>query len=53
MQNGGLFNDVGHYHLHVFPRYRGDGSGWTFVDGKHQAAPDIAKMLHELLNSGK
>lgn len=30
MQNGGTFNDVGHYHLHVFPRYVGDGFGWTY-----------------------
>lgn len=30
MQNGGVFNDTGHFHLHVFPRYRGDGFGWTF-----------------------
>lgn len=21
MQNGGKFNDVGHYHMHLFPRY--------------------------------
>lgn len=21
MQNGGNFNDIGHYHLHIFPRY--------------------------------
>ena len=24
MQNGGVFIDVGHYHLHIFPRYKGD-----------------------------
>ncbi len=24
MQNGGELNDVGHYHLHIFPRYVGD-----------------------------
>lgn len=30
MQNGGKFNDVGHYHLHIFPRYEGDGFGWTY-----------------------
>ncbi|MBE6836876.1 MAG: HIT family protein [Ruminococcus sp.] len=29
MQNGGKFNDVGHYHLHIFPRYNGDGFGWV------------------------
>jgi histidine triad (HIT) family protein len=30
MQNGGEFNDVGHYHMHVFPRYKGDSFGWTY-----------------------
>jgi histidine triad (HIT) family protein len=30
MQNGGVFNDVGHYHMHVFCRFAGDGFGWTF-----------------------
>lgn len=29
MQNGGIFNDIQHYHLHVFPRYTQDGFGWT------------------------
>lgn len=28
MQNGGLFNDLNHYHMHVFPRYKEDGFGW-------------------------
>jgi len=28
MQNGGEFNEIGHFHLHVFPRYKGDGFGW-------------------------
>lgn len=28
MQNGGMFNDIGHYHLHIFPRYKSDGFGW-------------------------
>lgn len=29
MQNGGVFTDFGHYHLHIFPRYIDDGFGWT------------------------
>lgn len=28
MQNNGKFNDLGHYHLHVFPRFDGDQFGW-------------------------
>lgn len=25
MQNGGEFCDIGHFHLHIMPRYIGDG----------------------------
>lgn len=28
MQNGGECCDFGHFHLHVFPRVKGDGFGW-------------------------
>ena len=28
-QNGGMFNDLGHYHMHVIPRYQGDGFSWS------------------------
>lgn len=31
MQNGGEFNDIGHYHLHIFQRYKGDVFGWPLV----------------------
>ncbi|KZE37212.1 HIT family hydrolase [Bhargavaea cecembensis] len=29
MQNNGAFKDVEHYHMHIVPRYKGDGFGWT------------------------
>lgn len=32
MQNGGDYNDIGHYHMHVFPRRKDDGFSWTFRD---------------------
>jgi histidine triad (HIT) family protein len=28
-QNGGKFNDLSHYHMHVFPRYGSDGFAWV------------------------
>lgn len=28
MQNGGVFSDFGHYHMHIFPRYIDDEFGW-------------------------
>lgn len=29
IQNGGKFNDLSHYHMHVFPRFEGDGFAWV------------------------
>lgn len=29
IQNGGKFNDLSHYHMHVFPRYQSDGFTWV------------------------
>ncbi|MGI2297770.1 HIT family protein [Paenibacillus sp. GXUN7292] len=28
-QNGGIFNDLTHYHMHLIPRYIGDGFSWS------------------------
>lgn len=50
MQNGGEFNDIGHYHMHVFPRYKGDGFGWTFSNEKHDFSQGIANKLKEMLD---
>ena len=36
LQNNGQFNEIGHYHLHVFPRYENDGFGWV--------APDVVEV---------
>ncbi|MGL4874783.1 MAG: HIT family protein [Clostridium sp.] len=50
MQNGGIFNDIGHYHMHVFPRYKGDGFGWTFGNEKHNFSQDIASELKDMVD---
>jgi histidine triad (HIT) family protein len=49
MQNGGAFNDVGHYHLHVFCRYQGDGFGWTF--DSQDCSRFCSKEVQEQLSS--
>lgn len=49
MQNGGAFNDVGHYHLHIFPRYTDDGFGWTYGGGNRKANAEAAKRIKERL----
>ena len=49
MQNGGEFNDIGHYHLHVFPRYRNDGFGWTYSNEKFAVTKEIANKIKNIL----
>ena len=50
MQNGGAFNDVGHYHLHIFPRYKGDGFGWTYGGDVKKVSAEIAERIRERIN---
>jgi diadenosine tetraphosphate (Ap4A) HIT family hydrolase len=47
MQNGGEFNDVGHYHLHIFPRYFEDGFGWTYGEDMKNVNAEIARRIRE------
>ena len=47
MQNGGEFNDVGHYHLHIFPRYKGDGFGWTYGEDAKAVNTEIAGRIRD------
>ncbi|MBS4537521.1 HIT family protein [Clostridium sp. D2Q-11] len=52
MQNGGEFNDIGHYHMHVFPRYKKDGFGWTFGEVEDHDLSDIGKkFIKEISNT--
>lgn len=50
MQNGGAFNDVGHYHMHIFPRYSGDGFGWTYGGDDKKVNAEIAERIRERIN---
>lgn len=49
MQNGGEFNDVGHYHMHIFPRYAGDGFGWTYGSEEKSVNTEIAERIRKKL----
>lgn len=51
MQNGGEFNDVGHYHLHIFPRYKGDGFSWIYGSEKKKDAADIVVEIRKRLET--
>lgn len=45
MQNGGEFNDTGHFHLHIFPRYHGDGFGFVYGEGNKTCKAETAKKI--------
>lgn len=47
MQNGGYFNDVNHYHMHVFPRYKNDGFRW--VEPAQLISESLAQTARRLI----
>ena len=51
MQNGGGFNDIGHFHLHIFPRYKGDGFGWTESGTEAECSEIAAEKIAVTLQS--
>jgi histidine triad (HIT) family protein len=52
-QNGGKFNDLGHYHMHIFPRYEGDGFAWVepkdVTDAKNRLS-ETKRMIIRFIN---
>jgi len=60
MQNGGTFNDVGHFHLHVFPRFSKEEFAWTHAEKIEAEATDFntlkklfSKRLHLEMNKNR
>jgi len=52
-QNGGIFNDLTHYHMHLIPRYIGDGFSWSEPKDEfktEKTLKDIKSMLVEAIN---
>lgn len=47
MQNGGECCDYGHYHMHVFPRYKADGFGWTDAGKKYEFSQNVANKIRK------
>lgn len=46
-QEGGLFKDVEHYHMHIVPRFKGDGFRWVEPD-IDRSAIDFASLEEKL-----
>ena len=51
MQNGGSFDEIGHYHQHIFPRYNDDGFGWTSSKKEFNVSIELSNRIKEKLES--
>ena len=45
IQNGGDFNDIGHFHLHIFPRYHSDGFSWKYSKKDFKVSKEICDKI--------
>ncbi|MBH5316437.1 HIT family protein [Paenibacillus sp. GSMTC-2017] len=48
-QNGGKFNDLTHYHMHLIPRYEGDGFTWSEPLNPHGAGQRLAETKEKFV----
>lgn len=51
-QNGGIFNDLTHYHMHVIPRYENDGFTWSEPVIQHGANTRLNETMQRLVSEG-
>ncbi len=49
-QNGGIFNDLNHYHMHVIPRYADDGFTWSEPLTDHGAGLRLKETRQRLID---
>lgn len=47
MQNGGVFNDIGHYHMHIFQRNKNDGFNWVYSNESKKISEEIATRIRK------
>ena len=50
MQNGGHFNDIGHFHLHIFPRYCSDGFDWKYSNKEYTVSIEVCNKIKAALD---
>lgn len=48
-QNGGKFNDLAHYHMHLIPRYEGDGFSWSEPLHPHGAEQRLSQTKEKIV----
>lgn len=49
LQNGGTFCDFGHFHLHIFPRYKDDGFKWSSKKQHIANLQKVGRYIKDLL----
>ncbi|GMK38118.1 hypothetical protein PCCS19_11720 [Paenibacillus sp. CCS19] len=52
IQNGGKFNDLTHYHMHLIPRYEGDGFAWSDPLLPHGAEQRLSQTKEKMILLG-
>lgn len=50
-QDGGKFNDLTHYHMHLIPRYEGDGFIWGEPIHPHGAGKRLNQTKEKILKT--
>jgi histidine triad (HIT) family protein len=50
IQNNGEFNELSHFHLHLFPRKKGDGFSWVSSNGSIVSAEDLQEVKDKILS---
>lgn len=48
IQNNGEFNELSHYHLHIFPRFKEDGFRWLSSELGIQSVEQLRESLAHL-----
>ncbi|WP_434565687.1 HIT family protein [Vibrio chagasii] len=48
LQNNGEFNELSHYHLHIFPRFKGDQFAWQSSELGIQSIEKLHESLKHL-----
>lgn len=52
-QNGGLFNELTHYHMHLIPRFQGDGFSWGEPLFQHGAEDRLTVTKYKMIEALK
>lgn len=50
-QDGGVFNDLTHYHMHLIPRYAEDHFVWGEPAQPHDAAQRLSRTRDKILRA--